>query len=455
MNWMINLTGLLLITTLTGSVAQILWVIAKYVLEQSGFPQWCYKSLWGVTMLYLVPAAFWGMLSLDNTFSVWGNYLFEPTRILINSCTIIVILWFIGMSVMGLALLRDIYAFHRLRRTSDVCEQWEQELFAEVCEGLQISEKKIQLWQNGKMTMPAFGGILHPVVIIPKLELTKEQLRAVLLHELIHYKQRISWLLVLARIVKLTQYFNPLVWRLNLLVGKWSEFDCDAKACIRAGGAKSYFSVITDVLEKAYESNAAMAIYLSKGKREVTERIKYMKKYGNIRKKSLLIATLATVFFVGVYSLTIVAAAKGAGDLYRYCYDVTVEDIEEGPEARPVLQEYTDEGPASNITILEDEGTQQARGVQNLKWSVPGNSMRLTSGFAVKAGQIVSVNVYLEPRDKTLKVGIVDSTGRRRYVLAKDSVNHDFSITSTDTYCVFVENDNTVTVQVEGTYNVR
>lgn len=70
--------------------------------------------------------------------------------------------------------------------------------------------------------------------------------------------------------------------------------------------------------------------------------------------------------------------------------DITKEDI---AEIRRMLDELddTDEGPVSNVTIIEDEGTQLTRGVQNLNWSVPSNSMRMTSGFAVKAGQVISI----------------------------------------------------------------
>ena len=65
MNWMISLACLLLITTVTGSIAQMIWYFAKKILEQNGYLQWCHRGLWGMTLLYLFPVVFIGM--------AWGS----------------------------------------------------------------------------------------------------------------------------------------------------------------------------------------------------------------------------------------------------------------------------------------------------------------------------------------------------------------------------------------------
>lgn len=455
MNWMINVTVLLLITTLTGSIAQMIWRLAKCFLERNGYLHWCYKGLWIVVFFYLAPAAYAGMVFAEDVYSLWGGVLLQPTPILIGICRIVIVLWLLGMAVMAVRLLQDIMAVHRLQHSSTICRKWEQEFFAHVCKSLQIPERKVRLCRNREMVMPSFGGILHPMVFIPEMEFTKEQLHTVLWHELTHYKQRASWLVMAARIVRVTQWFNPLAWTLGDLADKWGEFDCDAKNCNRVGSTKKYFEVIIDILEKASESEGAMTTYLTKNEHEMKERMQHMNKFGKRKKKPAGVMALLAVILMGTYSLTVVAASDGAGNIYRYCYDMTVVETEEQPMITVDQEEYTDEGPGSDITVEEGEVLQRSRASVSFYWNVPADTMKRTSGFYVKADQKITVKVLLDPRDKEVKVGIVDSSGRRRYVRATDEVNHDFAISTAGTYRVFVENENAVSVEVDGTYAVR
>ena len=198
-----------------------------------------------------------------------------------------------------------------------------------------------------------------------------------------------------------------------------------------------------------------MTTYLTKNEHEMKERTQHMNKFGKRKKKPAGVMALLAVILMGTYSLTVVAASDGAGNIYRYCYDMTVVETEEQPMITVDQEEYTDEGPGSDITVEEGEVLQRSRASVSFYWNVPADTMKRTSGFYVKADQKITVKVLLDPRDKEVKVGIVDSSGRRRYVRATDEVNHDFAISTAGTYRVFVENENAVSVEVDGTYAVR
>ncbi len=453
MNWMISLVGMLVVTSLTGSIAQIIWFFTKRLFEKFGYLRWCYIGLWGVTLLYLFPVAFFGMVAAAKTYYPWGGTLFTPTPMILKVCLCIILLWGLGVGVMGIALWRDLRALRKLCRASVECEPWKQELFETICDELHISSKKVELRQSVQVMMPVFAKIIHPTVIIPAIqEFNEEQLRAILLHELTHYKQKDAWLIILARSVKILQFFNPFVWRLNRLTAKWSEFACDSKVYARTGGLKKYYGIIYSMMEAACEMNQGLVAHFGKNGNEVKDRILHMKKFDKAKKQPIGAAVVLSVILLASGSLTVVAA-NGAGEGYEALYDQTlVEQEEEMPEqVQPVYEEYTDNGPASGITVEEGEVVATRAG-SNFSWTVSGDTMKQTSSFHVKAGQEISVRVLIDPENKNVKAGIIDDSGKRRYVEGEGIIEYSFSITSSGSYRMFVENTNSVAVTVMAMY---
>ncbi len=76
---MIDLVGMLAVTGLTGSMAQLIWFPAKRALEKLGYLRGGHIGLWVVVCLYLCPVVFLGMKGAVVYGSFWGGGLFEPT----------------------------------------------------------------------------------------------------------------------------------------------------------------------------------------------------------------------------------------------------------------------------------------------------------------------------------------------------------------------------------------
>ena len=81
--------------------------------------------------------------------------------------------------------------------------------------------------------------------------------------------------------------------------------------------------------------------------------------------------------------------------------------------------------------------------------------MFTTGAFSASSGQDILVTVAAEPDNKTLKVGIIEPDGTRRYVVSSGDIYHKFVLDQTGRYRVFVENDNSVVVNVVGSYIVQ
>ena len=83
-----------------------------------------------------------------------------------------------------------------------------------------------------------------------------------------------------------------------------------------------------------------------------------------------------------------------------------------------------------------------------LNWTVPANTRYGTSYFRKEAGTSVIIAAKLS---KSCKVGVLNDDGLLRYVTGT-TISHTFSITETNDYKVFVQNDNSSSSTVSGYY---
>ena len=77
---------------------------------------------------------------------------------------------------------------------------------------------------------------------------------------------------------------------------------------------------------------------------------------------------------------------------------------------------------------------------------------KTTTGFSAKSGGGISVTAYISPIDKTVRAGIIEPDGTRRYTSGKEALYKTFLLDQTGTYKVYVENNSGSKVTVEGNY---
>src|SRR5262249_23634542 len=112
----------------------------------------------------------------------------------------------------------------------------------------------VQLVESDSITSPLLHGFWRPRLVLPvglRNELSWDELRFVLLHELAHVKRRDILQNWLGTILQILHWFNPLVW---LAFARWRadrELACDALALETAGEEKKreYGRTILRLLE--------------------------------------------------------------------------------------------------------------------------------------------------------------------------------------------------------------
>lgn len=218
---------------------------------------------------------------------------------------------------------------------------------------------------------------------------------------------------------------------------------------------KKYFACLLHVEEICGKNHAQASLKAVNGKSDLLERIEFMDKLMKIKKKPMHVAVMIVCAMLFGTSVTVAAASGGAASLYVKLYEMTdvAEKVEK--QAMPELTEYEDQGPAPDVTVEEGQVEGIARAIKGFSWSIRGNAMKTTSSFFVNEGQQISINVYQNNHtDKNIRVGIIKPSGYRLYVYSSGQITHNFTITEFGYYKVFVENTTSVTIDVDGTYNV-
>ena len=86
------------------------------------------------------------------------------------------------------------------------------------------------------------------------------------------------------------------------------------------------------------------------------------------------------------------------------------------------------------------------------EWEIETGHSATSTIFYASSGNSINVSVVIAPADNTVRVGIVQPDGVRRYVEGDTTVGHSFALTQSGNYKVYIQNDSGVTVTVVGSY---
>ena len=111
---------------------------------------------------------------------------------------------------------------------------YSREVFTEVDKSIlaklagEIGVDKVpDVYFSGNTRGPMVVGVLQPVIYIPDMEYTEEELKSIFRHELMHIKHKDLWLKKLYLLVNAIHWFNPFCYFLANAAGKDMELYCD------------------------------------------------------------------------------------------------------------------------------------------------------------------------------------------------------------------------------------
>ncbi|HEX6962262.1 MAG TPA: M56 family metallopeptidase, partial [Lacipirellula sp.] len=119
---------------------------------------------------------------------------------------------------------------------------------------MQLHERRVpDLYASEIATSPYLFGVMRPAIVAPREMLDKpEDRRAILLHELVHWRRRDPWVGWLQVVAQALFWFHPLVWVANARLRREREAACD-EAVLRTGEcpAQGYGETLLRILSAA------------------------------------------------------------------------------------------------------------------------------------------------------------------------------------------------------------
>ena len=220
-------------------------------------------------------------------------------RIFYNRMNILAYLWLIGaMALMLLNVVRYVRLNIKIRKTGEVIS------LPEISE---YTNKKInvRVWEN--VASPFMTGVFRPTLILPKTELSSEQLHNILRHEMTHFKRHDILYKWFAEFVKCVHWFNPVVWYVSRQIAAECEISCDMSVTKNMSGSEqmSYISTILSLLPMGKSIRLPLTTKMASSKKILKRRFIMIR---NKRKTSKFMSVISAVIAAIMLSTTVFAS---------------------------------------------------------------------------------------------------------------------------------------------------
>ncbi len=192
--------------------------------------------------------------------------------------TLLLTLWLAGaVAALAVQLLRHLRFFRRVRRWQSEPGEGQRRMLLEEQERLGL-KGPIRLMGCACVAGPMVAGLFRPLLLLPDMDLSQEELRLVLRHELTHVKRRDLWGKALMLCCLTLHWFNPLVYAMARAMAGDCEMSCDASVLANADMAqrKRYGEAILGMIRRQKQRQIALSTYFYEGKIDMKKRFASM-----------------------------------------------------------------------------------------------------------------------------------------------------------------------------------
>ena len=220
-------------------------------------------------------------------------------RIIYNRMNILAYVWLIGaIALMLLNVVRYVRLNIKIRKNGEVIS----------CpETREYTDRKInvRVWEN--VASPFMTGVFRPMLILPKTELSSEQLHNILRHEMTHFKRHDILYKWSAEFVKCVHWFNPAAWYISKQISTECEISCDMTVTKNMSGSEemSYINTILSLLPTGKSKQLPLTTQMASSKKFLKRRFIMIK---NKKTTSRFMSVLSAVIAVIMLSTTVFAS---------------------------------------------------------------------------------------------------------------------------------------------------
>lgn len=252
------------------------------------------------------------------------------------------LIWVIGILIfLIIKLLAWIHFSNEIKKQSKPLNNDEiSGIFQQVKKELGI-RSQVRFYENCQMITPMLCGLIKPVVLIPKIDLTKEEWRFVFLHELIHLRRRDLWWKTATVVANAIHWFNPFAYYVFRNMDKSCEQACDevALSMIEPTNRKSYGITILNILEYSVMKKEGLHSALTDSKNNVKTRLRLIANYKRSRPCLTIFSYIVAAFITTLSALPVMAVISVNSVVSTSVTTVT----------------WADEDISTNIVIISDK----------------------------------------------------------------------------------------------------
>jgi beta-lactamase regulating signal transducer with metallopeptidase domain len=161
--------------------------------------------------------------------------------------------WGVGAGVSLVGLIAGLWRLHQIRRG---CVEVDlAAINSEISDLLREfnSRRPVKLCASSDVSAPAAIGFFRPAIIFPAgllSQLSLEEIRLILLHELAHLRRWDDWTNLGQKIVKAVLFFHPAVWWIESRLTLEREMACDDIVLAATSSPRAYASSLISFAEK-------------------------------------------------------------------------------------------------------------------------------------------------------------------------------------------------------------
>lgn len=337
-----------LITSLTGGLCSILLIALQPILSKCDMKYTTRYDMWKFCLLlYLLPVSFVvNRIILLLRFAFSPIFLAYPSWVATSSqatqiqtpvpaaienlpitkisqpfswVSLILMIWSCGV-ILTLVVKTTAYlnVSRHLKTKGKIIQDAAPILVLEQCvQQLRLS-KVPKLLQSTAVSVPMLLGVWHPIILLPDLRLSTEQLRYLFLHELSHAKHKDNLLNWIVTVTQSLHWFNPFVFIIVRQFPRFGELACDETAVSGLSGVQryAYSNTILDTVSRSFERPISLLSSAGGEKRNLKERLIALKH--TLRHQSVWVRgwtiLMATLLMASVPFLLGSCRVKGSSD---------------------------------------------------------------------------------------------------------------------------------------------
>ena len=279
-------------------------------------------------------------------------------RIIYNRMNILAYVWLIGaIALMLLNVVRYVRLNIKIRKTGEVISCPETRAYTD-------RRINVRVWEN--VASPFMTGIFRPTLILPKTELSEEQLHNILRHEMTHFKRHDILYKWFAEFVKCVHWFNPISWYVSKQIASECEISCDMSVTKNMTDSEemSYVSTILSLLSTGKSKQLPLTTQMASSKKILKRRFIMIK---NKKTTSRFMSVLSAVIAVIMLSTTVFASGV-LSDLTTD--DYTIEITNNGEKIELINKPFIENGEVY-VPLREviDKSFSKDDGVTDIKWN--------------------------------------------------------------------------------------